>query len=245
MAAARSGLSAAGYGHARHRGPGEPALRPSVPLRPALLSGHFPVQAGVALLLLLVCIAGWRLSQEPSTGASEQTSTPSGSSTTRSRVDIGDAGEVHVVMDLHFGAPVQELTLQVPTDAGADGAFQPTVEVGGGQVTLEETLEAGESVSVPLGSKMDQVRLEYDATGTFVASTPSQPGRGLVLLTALTVVEGETLSMLEVVDARVLNLGCVGADELRACGMRHGNQWIARPVEEAVQVIAQVDLEPS
>ena len=110
-------------------------------------------------------------------------------------------------------------------------------------MTLEQTLGAGESVSVPLDRAQDQIRLEYDATGTFVASKPSKSGRGLVLLTPLTVAEGDTLSRLEVVDARVLNLGCLGAEEFRACGTHSGSSWIARPTAEAEQVVAQVDLE--
>jgi hypothetical protein len=234
VAAARSGLSAAGYGHARHRA----------------------AEVGAALLLLVAFIAGWRLAQAPSSGAPEETSPPSGSSVTSSRVDIGDAGEVHVVMDLHFAAAVYQLIMYVPTDAGAGGAFQPAVallglDVDGSRVELEETLGAGESVYVPLASAADQIRLEYDATGTFVASTPSKPGRGLVLLTPLivveltplTVVKGDTLAMLEVVDARVLNLGCASAEELTACGSRSGSRWIASPTAEAAQVIAQIDLE--
>jgi len=47
-----------------------------------------------------------------------------------------------------------------------------------------------------------------------------------------------------VLDDRVLNLGCVGAGELSACATRDGDTWVATPVADAEQVIAQVDLEP-
>ena len=249
VTAARSGLSATGYGHRKHRASNAPVRMRAVSSRPAeIRRRHIRALLAMALLALLVAsITGWRLSQAPSTGP-ERISTTSGSSVTRSHVDIGNAGELHVVMDIHFAAAVQELAVQVPTDAGAGAAFQPRVtlvglEADGSRVPLEQTLGPGDLGVLPLASAAERVGLEYNATGTFVASTPSTPGRGLVLLTPLTVAGDQSLSMVEVVDARVLNLGCAGAEELTACGSRSGSRWIAGPATEAEQVIAQVDLE--
>lgn len=253
MAAMRSGLSAAGYGHARHRAARPPVHRPSVvPSRPAHLRRPPRVWAGlVALVALVVLVSGavaWRLYDASSTDPAPPTP-PSGSSVTTSTVDIGADGEVHVVVDLHLAAPVDQLTLEVPEEPWAGGAFEPvvtgiTLDVAGLLTDVEGPLAVGQSRPVALSSEAAVVRVEYDATGTFSASAPSSPGRGLVLLTPLTVAERGTLSQVEVLDDRVLNLGCVGTGELSACGTRDGDTWIASPVAEADQVVAQVDLEP-
>lgn len=170
-----------------------------------------------------------------------------GSSVSMATVDIGNDGDVHVALELQFSTPRDHLTLRVPEAAWAAGEFEPvvdgmTLEVDDRRLHLEDALEAGERRSVPLPADTAEVRLEYDATGTFVASTPSSPGRGLVLLTPLTVEERATLSQVEVIDDRVLNLGCVGTGELSACAIRDGEAWIASPAADADQVIAQVDL---
>jgi len=248
VTAMRSGLSEAGYRHAKHRAAGTPVLwEPGTSRRTLLRRPRFWVGL-VAIVVGVVLVASFLYDATPSDDPGAPTS-PTGSSVTMSTVAIGEDGDVHVVVNLHFSAPVDQLTLQVPEDAWAGGEFEPVVDgialdIGGEQVSLEGSLTAGQRSSVALPSDAVEVRMEYDATGTFVASTPSSPGRGLVLLTPLTVEERETLSQVEVLDDRVLNLGCVGTGELSACATRDGDTWVATPVADAEQVIAQVDLEP-
>jgi hypothetical protein len=247
VAAIRSGLSGAWYGHARHRAARTPVHRPSALSRRAHVRRHSRVWAG--LVVFVVGVVAWRLFDASSSGDPKTPTSPTGSSVSTSTVNIGDGGDVHVVVNLHFAAPVDHLTLQVSKETWAGGKFEPVVngiglDIAGRQVNVEDPLAAGQQTSVALPSDAVEVRLEYDATGTFAASTPSSPGRGLVLLTPLTVQEEDTLSQVEVLDARVLNLGCVGTGELSACATRDGDTWLATPVADADQVIAQVDLQP-
>jgi len=248
VTAMRSGLSEAGYRHAKHRAAGAPVLGPSVTVRRTLLRRPRFWVGLVGIVIGIVLVASFLYDASPSDDP-EAPSSPTGSSVSMSTVAIGEDGDVHVVMKLHFAAPVDHLTLQVPEETWAGGEFEPVVDgialdIDGEQVSLEDSLTAGQRSSVALPSDAVEVRMEYDATGTFVASTPSSPGRGLVLLTPLTVEERETLSQVEVLDDRVLNLGCVGAGELSACATRDGDTWVATPVADAEQVIAQIDLEP-
>jgi hypothetical protein len=231
VAAVPSGLSITRSGHARHRAQRSPALLP------------------VAVLLALIALAvGWRLVGTPSNSdPADQGALTTGTPSSRTTVSIGLEGDVHVVMNLVFEAPRREITLWVspPTEAGFE--FQPRVEVLGLDAnarrrTLDETLDVGETVSVPLDPAVDQVRLEYSATGTFLASRLSAPGRGLVLLTPLTVLDSDIPSHTVVTDARVLNLGCADSAQTRACGNRSGDRWTVDRFASDEMVVAQVDL---
>ncbi|WP_322936776.1 hypothetical protein [Nocardioides bizhenqiangii] len=200
----------------------------------------------VGIVIGLILVASFLYSAPPSDDPNASTSS-TGSSVSTSTVDIGADGGVHVVTDLHFAAPVDRLTLRVPEGSWSGGEFDPVVDgieldIAGDQMAHEETLTTGDRTSVALPSGTVEVLLEYDATGTFVASTPSTAGRGLVLLNPLEVKARDSLSQVEVLDDRVLNLGCVGTGELSACATRDGRTWIATPVADADQVIAQVDL---
>jgi hypothetical protein len=222
-------------------------LRPSAPSRPAYLRRKWGAGLSVAVLLALIAlVAGWRLVGMPSnTNTDGQGALTTGSPSSRTTVSIGDEGEVHVVMNLVFEAPRREVTLRVSRPTGAGFDFHPSVEVLGldadGRPMLDETLDVGEEFSVPLDPAADQVRLEYAATGTYLASELSTPGRGLVLLTPLTILESDIPSLLEVTDARVLNLGCADSAQMRACGSRSGDSWTADRVASEV-VVAQLDL---
>jgi len=212
-------------------------LRPSAPL---LLSA-------AVLLALIVLVAGWRLVGTPSNTDPEGRGALTGSPSSRTTVSVGDDGQVHVVMNLVFGAPRREITLRVARLTGAGFEFHPSVEVlsldaDGRPQALDEVLEVGETVSVPLDPAVDQVRLEYAATGTYLASELSTPGRGLVLLTPLAILESDIPSLLEVTDARVLNLGCADSAEMRACGSRSGDRWTAARLASEETVVAQLDL---
>lgn len=248
MTALRSGLPEAGYGHAKHRAEGTPLLDLSSQSRRTLLRRPRFWAGLVGILIGMVLVASFLYGATPP-DEREAPTAPTGSSISMSTVTIGEDGDVHVVMNLQFAAPVDHVALHVPEAAWAGGEFEPTadgitLDVGGEQVILDDSLTAGQQSSVELPSDAVEVRLEYDATGTFAASTPSRAGRGLVLLTPLTVKGRATLSQVEVRDDRVLNLGCVGTGELSACATMDGATWIATPVADAEQVIAQVDLAP-
>jgi len=137
----------------------------------------------------------------------------------------------------------------VPRRTGVPGGFDQTVqvlvlrvEVDGRAVELAETLGVGDTVSLPPEIAVDQVRLEYAATGTFAASAPSKPGRGLVLLTPLAIVESDVTLRLRVADVRVLNLACARSGQMRPCGSRSRDGWVIAPIAEQEDVVAQVDL---
>jgi hypothetical protein len=87
-----------------------------------------------------------------------------------------------------------------------------------------------------------RTRLDYSATGTYVASAPSVPGRGLVLLTPLEVPALDVPWRLEVTDARILNLACRSAGLTRACGSNSGDTWTVDDLSAQEDVVAQIDL---
>jgi hypothetical protein len=223
-------------------------LRPSAPTRHAHLRRQWGAGLSVAVLLALIAlVAGWRLVEMPSNTDPEGQGALTGSPSSRTTVSIGDEGEVHVVMNLVFEAPRREVTLRVSQRAGASFEFHPSVEVlrldaDGRPQMLDETLDVRETVSVPLDPAVDTVRLEYAATGTYLASEPSTPGRGLVLLTPLTVLASDIPSLLVVTDERVLNLGCADSAQMRACGSRSGDSWTADRFASEEVVVAQLDL---
>lgn len=251
VTATRSGPSETGYGPARHRASTTPVHRPSGRSRRTHARSHSKFWAGLVGIVVGVAlvVVTWRLLDVEPAGDPDTSPAPVGSSVSTTTVDVGDDGDVHVAVDLHLASPVARLTLRVPEAAWAAGEFEPVVDeisldIAGRHLDLDDPLGPGERRSVALLSRITEVRLEYDATGTFAASTPSSPGRGLVLLTPLTVVEGVAMSQVEVADDRVLNLGCIGTGELSACATRDGETWVATPVADADQVIAQVDLDP-
>lgn len=249
MTARRGGLSQAEYERAKYGPAGAPEHLPATQVRRAHVRRHYRLWAALVGIVIGVVLVASFLYDAPPSAEPDSSSSPTGSSVSTSTVDIGDDGDVHVVVELHFAAPVDHLTLQVPEGAWSGDEFDPVVDgieldIDGDHLSQEETLTTGQQTSVALPPGTVVVRLEYDAAGTFVASTPSTAGRGLVLLTPLGVGALDTLSQVEVRDDRVLNLGCVGAGELSACGTRDGDTWTTTPVADAEQVIAQVDLGP-
>jgi hypothetical protein len=249
MTAMRTGMSDAEYERSKHRAAGAPLYVPASQVRRAHVRRHYRFWAAlVGIVIGLILVASFLYDAPPVDEPNAATSS-TGSSVSNSTVTIGDDGDVHVVMDLRFAAGVDHLTLQVPEGAWSGGEFEPVVDgivldVAGDHMSEGKTLTTGERTSVELPSGTVKVHLEYDATGTFVASTPSTAGRGLVLLTPLRVRARDTLSQVEVRDDRVLNLGCVGTGQLSACATRNRGTWIVTPVPAAEQVFAQVDLEP-
>ena len=107
----------------------------------------------------------------------------------------------------------------------------PTAALAAGDtVTLRSTDDA------PLG------RLRLLANATFVASSPSVAGRGLVLLTPIAVAHAPALARLVVDDPRVLNLACTAATHRRTCGSRRGDVWTVADLLPGEDVVAQVTL---
>ena len=109
-------------------------------------------------------------------------------------------------------------------------------------VPPQVTLTSGQRAEVPLAAGVTRARLEYTATGTYVASTPSSPGRGLVLLTPLQLTDAGVDLRLAVTDDRVLNVACRTAVLTRVCGTRSGSTWTVTDLAAGEDVIAQVDL---
>jgi hypothetical protein len=206
----------------------------------------------IVIAVIAGWIVGWRLVDQSANTDVEESASPSSSSSPSAgtTVSIGDAGEVHVVTNLAFEVPRREVTLLVSRGGGAGVVFDPSVEVlsldaAGRSVVLEKTLGVGDKFSLSLLHAVDQIRLEYTATGTYVASEQSAPGRGLVLLTPLAVPESDIPSPLEVTDARVLNLGCADSAQMRACGSRSGDRWTAARIASEETVVGQLDLVPA
>lgn len=170
-----------------------------------------------------------------------QRSTPA--TVTRVHLDVG--GDVTVAMNVVLAEPGSTLTLLVPVGAGATAEFAPEVRVvavraGDRTIPVGTRLREGERTTVDLGARVAEVRVEYVATGTWVDSEPSTTGRGLVLLTPLTVVDSAAASRVEVRDRRILTVGCAERTRMRTCAATRGSTWTAeRSVTE--DVIAQVD----
>jgi len=116
------------------------------------------------------------------------------------------------------------------------------IEADGVLVPPQVTLTAGQRAEIQLAVGVTRTRLEYAGTGTYVATTPSVPGRGLVLLTPLQLADPGVDVRLDVTDDRILNLACRTADLTRACGTRSGSSWTVPDLAAGEDVVAQVDL---
>jgi hypothetical protein len=209
----------------------------------------------VVAMVVTVLVASW-LVGTTSDNERQQSGVLAGSSgspsapsppTSRTTVLIGYDGEVHVVTNLLYDAPQSEVVLQVAQPTGTGFAFDPDVEVvgldtDGRTQLLDGPVTVGDAVPLPLDPPAEEVRLEYVATGTYAASELSTTGRGLVLLTPLTVLESGLRSQVKVTDPRILNLGCADTAQMSACGSLSGARWTARRLAPDEVVVAQVDL---
>lgn len=158
-------------------------------------------------------------------------------------VAVDGAGNVRVSVDVIRPAAPGHLLLTVPVRPGT--GFRPQVTIGSllgdsVPVPVEETLGAGAAVGLPTG--VTRVAVDYTASGTYVASTPSEPGRGLVLLTPLRISGADPPGRLEVSDPRILNVGCMRDGEPRVCGTRDGDTWRVDGLRPGEDVVAQIDL---
>ena len=238
---------------ARHRADLAPALAPFVPDHPAHVDRRRQLTRGLpAVIALVVAVAaGSRLltdsggANQP--GATTTTATTAPGSTTggRAQVSLDASANLTATIDISWSSPADTLRLTVPAETAY--GFHPRVaisllEAGGAEEPPEVTLGPGQRADVPLAAGVTHTRLAFTSTGTYVASAPSAPGRGLVLLTPLQLTDGDVRLRLEVTDDRILNLACRTAEQTEACGTRDGDTWTVEVLAAGEYVIAQVDL---
>ena len=201
------------------------------------------------IALAVVVAAGSRLltdgggANQP--GATTATTAAGSATGGRAKVSLDASANLTETIDISWSSPPDALRLTVPAQTAY--GFHPRVaisllESGGADEPAEVTLGPGQRADVPLAAGVTQTRLAFTSTGTHVASTPSAPGRGLVLLTPLQVMDGDVRLRLEVTDHRILNLACRTAEQTEACGTRDGDTWTVEVLAAGEYVIAQVDL---
>ena len=177
--------------------------------------------------------------------ATTTTTAPGSTAGGRAQVFLDARANLRATIDIGWSSRPDTLRLAVPAET--DYGFRPQVAISligadGAPVPPEVMLGPGERLDVPLAVGVTHTRLAYTSTGTHVASTPSAPGRGLVLLTPLQVADGDVRLRLEVTDARILNLACRTAERTEACGTQDGDTWTVEVLAAGEYVIAQVDL---
>jgi len=214
--------------------------------RRKLLSQWLPALIAVALAvttwsLLLMDDEGVPRGGQSSTTSPPAAAAPGG----RIHVALDAIGNIRVTVDVTWARHPESLSMSVPLESayGLDPHVAiGLIEAGGVLVPPKVTLTAGQMAEIPLGAGVTRTRLEYAGTGTYVATTPSAPGRGLVLLTPLRVSDPGVDLRLDVSDDRILNLACRSASRTRACGTRTGSTWTVPDLEAGEDVVAQVDL---
>jgi hypothetical protein len=244
-----SNVASAGHATARHRAHRAPGLVP--PVRP-VRHAHLDRRRRLALMrwaavLLAVCLlpaaaVGWRLVDDRGPGGNAVVTSPEPSAGTRVGVAIDAHGNVQVSVDVVRSSTSGTPTLSVPNRPGT--GFLPQVRIGSlladsVPVPVEETLGSGAVLGVPEGAAATHLRVDYTATGTYVASRPAPPGRGLVLLTPVRL---DGPGRLVVTDPRIRNLECVSDAGPRVCGHQDGDTWSVEGLAEGEDVVAQVDL---
>jgi hypothetical protein len=240
--------------------PREGELVDVVPEHPARAARHRQFRRGLPAAILLLRLggllglavavaAGSRLLMDRG-GANQPgpTTAPGSSNIGLAQVSLDANANLRATMDINWSSRPDTLRLTVPAETaygfhprvavrllGADRAAEPA----------EVTLRPGQLADLPLAAGVTQTRLAFTSTGTYVASAPSVPGRGLVLLTPFQVTDGDARLRLEVTDDRILNLACRTAEQTAACGTRDGDTWTVEVLAAGEYVIAQVDLAPA
>jgi hypothetical protein len=244
-------VAAGGTPSARHRADRSPELLPHVrPARHAHLDRRRRLVVRwvvVALALLLAAAVGsWRLLGEDGGRADDVVSEPRATAGTSATTSLDQDGDVHVSLDVVRSDPTGTPVLLVPDRR--DTGFQPRVTVDRlladtVPVDVAGTLAPGGVVELPASAaRATRLVLDYTATGTYVASRPSAPGRGLVLLTPVRVSGDDLRGRVEVTDARILNVSCVRNGAVRVCGDQTGDTWVVEDLVSGEDVVAQVDL---
>lgn len=241
--------SASDHPSARHRADRTPELMPHMrPLRHAHLDRRRRrtyLRSSVILLasavLLAVVVGSWRLDDR--NGGKVVTTPRDAAPGTALGVAVDVDGNVRGSIDLVRSSASGTPALHVP----ARDDFDPEVRIGAlsadaAQLPSGGPLRANATRQVPRAAEARRLTVEYAATGTYVASRPSSPGRGLVLLTPVHLAGDGVPGRLEVSDPRILNLACGTGVELRACGSRVGQTWVVEELQPGHDVVAQVDL---
>ncbi len=191
-----------------------------------------------AAVVVVVAVVAWLV-----IGGEDDVSAPRSLPPAQERVHVSieDDGDVRVDLELTWAAERDDVEVAVPEHA--DDGFHPSV-------LLSESasgddggaLDPGDTRTVSLAEPVTSARLDYSATGTFVATAPSTSGRGLVLLTPLVVEEPDAPLHLSVKDSRVENLACTSPGSSRACGANNGDTWTVPHLRPGEDVVAQVTM---
>ncbi len=167
-------------------------------------------------------------------------------------LDVAVSGRIQIVVQrIEFRRPVADISISVPvTDlTGTAAAFAPrigqvSIEVPGGEPQeVGADLGSGDSRTVPVSPASSSVVLRYVVRGAVRQSDPASAGRSLALVSSLGVVPDQDLSTKVTVSGPVLNVGCSGPGDLRACGTRTATGWTLRRSATADDqpVFAQLD----
>lgn len=218
----------------------------SIDRRRELLRHGLPALVAVALAVTTWSI--WLLDDPGVPGSGGRGSVPTTPAAVpggRIEVSLDTVGNVRVTADVTWARPPETLSMSVPTEPAY--SLRPRVAISlieedGFAVPRQLTLTPGQQAEIPLAIGVTRTMLEYTGTGTYVASTPSAPGRGLVLLTPLQLADAGVDLRLDVTDDRILNLACRTAVRTRACGTRSGSTWTVVDLGADEDVVAQVDL---
>lgn len=223
---------------ARHRAVGAPTLTPPAsPFHHAHLDRRRRLaHIGFWLLAVLAAVAAGAVlgsghGAGDGTGPAPGVSTPAHVQGAWLEASIGASGGVRLSIEVVLPAEATRPPLAVPARPSSE--FHPQVHAGGLVV---------EAVRLPGDVAGTRITVEYAATGTYVASHPAPPGRGLVLLTPVRLGDPAPLARLQVTDARILNLACEASGEPRPCGSRTGATWVVAGLDGSTDVVAQVDL---
>ena len=172
------------------------------------------------------------------------------------QVSPGPDGTLDVIEQVRFLGASTGLQIALPAVIGVVGNVQPKgATIAGLEVFADGHLLPQQAGSLATGGRLLlpnaplRVELRYRLVGAAVRSTPSHPGRALVLLPPIT--SDDSLSKLpevvEISGPRVRNLVCPAlppTDQL--CGRRTSTGWRTVPLpSRATAVLAQLDLSPS
>lgn len=149
------------------------------------------------------------------------------------RAQASSDGSVDVVERVRFGEPAGAIGLALPSTRGMAPEARPRsmavrdlqVAADGTVVTPPTVTSAASSLTLPDGTR--SVELRYRLVGATTRSTPSVPGRALVVLPPLTTARSATGKVVvEVVGDDTSNLLCPGlAQRERLCGHEGTDRW--------------------
>lgn len=168
------------------------------------------------------------------------------------QAQIGADGALEVVEHVRFAAPRSRLSLDLPVTKGVLDGSLPRPVVSGLQVAADGAVVPVEVAAIADGTTLDlpagatSVEMRYVMRDATMRSTPSTPGRALVLVPPLSRGDGVTglPVVVEVDHTTVRNLLCPGLPASRQlCGRQASDRWYTTPLAAgSTAVVAQVDL---